>query len=141
MRTLRAGENLWRRLDERFGQAGRISDDVQSFGADHAQKVPPDLSAGPIVPQDGEEGKPIGRMRKRSRWVEQGGRRRSQRGDHWPEDRADPSGLAAGRAFLTLRAQLAGATIPDASGIQDPKGAIALWSAFLRVQRVMGGAE
>jgi hypothetical protein len=45
-----AGENLWRRLDERFRQAGRISDDVQGFGADHAQKGSPDVSAGPIVP-------------------------------------------------------------------------------------------
>src|SRR5260370_20070342 len=49
MRTLRAGENLWRGLAERFGQAGRISDDIQGFGADHAQKDPPDVSAGPIA--------------------------------------------------------------------------------------------
>ena len=36
---------------------------------------------------------------------------------------------------------MTGATIPDASGIHHTRGAIALGSSFLRIERMMGGAE
>ena len=141
MRALRTGENPWSRLAQWFGQAGGLSGDVHAFGTDHAQPVTSDLRAGPIAPQDRGDGKPSGWMRKRGWWAGQRSWSRSLRENHRPEDGTDPPGFAAGRAFLTLRTQLAGTAIAEASGIQDAQGAIALWSAFLRVERVMSGAE
>jgi hypothetical protein len=69
-------------------------------------------------------------------------RRRSIRGGgfEWPQHCAHPSGLDAGTALLTLSPQWTGATMTDASCIQDPNGPISLGSALLWVEGTIRGA-
>ncbi|SRR5579883_1039713 len=69
-------------------------------------------------------------------------RRRSIRGDGFqgPQHGAHAPRLDALAALLTLSAQGTGAAMADASGIQDAKGAIALRSALLWIERTISGA-
>src|SRR5947209_8031437 len=111
------------------------------FGSHDFEPVASELTARPISPQD--------RVRWESRWQLGERRRRSEkwyrgsqlRGSDGPENRTDPPWFAGGKAFLTLGTHRTGATIADASGIQQTVRAIALRSAFLRVTRMIGGAE
>ena len=63
------------------------------------------------------------------------------RGRDGPENGTDPSWFGGGKAFLTLGTQLAAAAIADAGCIQQPVRAIALRAAFLRIERMIGGAK
>lgn len=58
-----------------------------------------------------------------------------------PEHRTHPSRFGGGRAFLTLSTQGAASTMADASGIQQTIRAIARGSAFLWIERTIGGTE
>ncbi len=68
------------------------------------------------------------------RWQKRG------RGRDGPENGTDPSWFGGGKAFLTLGTQGTGAAIAEASRIHETVGPIPLWSAFLRIERVVGGA-
>src|SRR5260221_13036021 len=57
-----------------------------------------------------------------------------------PKQRTHPSWFEAGTAFLTLCPQKTGAAMANASGIQDPKRAIALRSSLLGIQRTVSRA-
>jgi hypothetical protein len=67
-----------------------------------------------------------------------GNRRRSRQRK---ENGTDPSGSKGRTAFLALSTQWASTTITDAGRIQHPIGAIALRSAFLGKETVIGGTK
>ena len=111
------------------------------FGSHHLHPSPSELTPGPIPPKDRRT-----RGRFRHRWSRVGcclNRRRGTRlrGGDRPENRTDPSGFGGGKAFLTLGSQATAAAIADASGIQQTVRAITLGSAFLWVERMIGGTE
>lgn len=62
-------------------------------------------------------------------------------GRDWPENRTDPTRFGGETAFLTVGPEETGATISDASSIQQTVRAIPLWPSFWRVKGVIGGAE
>lgn len=104
------------------------------FGSHHTQPVPPDVTTGPIAPQH---------------WRKCGWFRRCENrcipshlvGRDRPENGTDSPGFDREKIFLTLRPQKAVATITNASGIQHAQRPIALRSAFLWVERMIGRAE
>jgi hypothetical protein len=103
------------------------------FAADDLEPCASDATARPVFPHQRSKRKCL-----------RGGvdRRRSIREDgfEWPEHGAHPPRLDALPAHLTLSSQGTGATMADASSIQDPKGAIALGSALLWIEGTISGA-
>ncbi len=122
-----------------LGWRGRHHDD--GFAAEHVEPMATDLTTWPILPKDRsmrEDWYWFRKRRRRSHGRYRGkGLVRREREDH----RTDASWFAAGRAFLTLSAQLASAAIADAGRIQQTIRAMALRSAFLRIERMMGGTK
>jgi hypothetical protein len=106
---------------------------LNRFAADDLEPCSSDVTARPIFPHHRSKRKCL-----RGAF----GRRRSIReeGLEWPQHGAHPSRLDAGTTLLTLSPQRTGATMADASCIQDPKGAIALGSALLWVEGMISGA-
>jgi len=97
------------------------------FAADDLEPCSSQATARPVFPQHRSK-------RKGGRGAFERGRSIRGEGFEWPQHGADPSRLDAGTTLLTLSPQGAGATMADASGIQDPYGAISLGSALLWVE-------
>ena len=107
---------------------------VDGLGAYHFQPVAPDVAAWPIAPHHrGTRGW--------LRWSEHGCRGEHLVGREGPENGTDPPGFDGEKVFLTLCSHKAVATITNASSIHHTQRAIALRSAFLWGERMMGGAE
>src|SRR5947199_6291846 len=104
------------------------------FGAHHFQPGAPDVATWPVSPKH---------------WATSGGGRSCENrcrgknlsGRDRPEHCADPSWLFRVHALQARGAEVTRAAIPDASGIQQTIGAIALGSSFLGIERMMGGTE
>jgi hypothetical protein len=135
MGTLRASHHGIAILSHRLGRVRKIAGKRHRFPADHMQPLPSEAAARPIFPQHGRMGngsrEVLGGRRQRS-WGSRQGIRRS-----WPENGADASWFLGGRAFLTLVPQRTGTTKANAPSIQDAQRAIALRSAFLRIERTL----
>ena len=104
------------------------------LGAHHFQPGAPDVATWPVSPKHWAT--TGGR-----RWCENRCRGKNLGGRDRPEHGADPSWLFRVPVFQARGAEVTGAAIPDASGIHHTRGAIALGSSFLRIERMMGGAE
>ena len=107
---------------------------VDGFGAYHVEPVTPDVAAWPIAPQHRGT---CGWLR----WFEHGCRGEDLVGRQRPENGTDPPGFDREKGFLTLYSHKAIAAVTNASSIHHPERAIALRSAFLWVERMIGGAE
>ena len=141
MSALGSGENGW--LGDHRVICGRRCSPGQgnSLGPHQSDPTPSELTTWPILPKhwttrDGFR-RLWGSFRQRGNGC--GGTRLKRGG--WPENGTDPTWFRAGTAFLTGRAYGAGPAIPDAGRIQHPVRAIALRSAFLRIQRMIGRTE
>src|SRR6266567_9647061 len=104
------------------------------FGAHHFQPGAPDLATWPVSPKHWA-------TKGGCRWCENRCRGKDLVGRDRPEHCADTSWLFRVPAFQAGGAELTGATITDASCIQQTIGAIALRSSFLRIERMIGGTE
>src|SRR5437016_544888 len=100
-----------------------------------------DLTTWPILPKDRSMRQDWYWLRKRLRRSNRRCRGNSLVRREREDDRTDSSWFAAGRAFLTLSAQLASAAIADAGRIQQTIRAIALAPAFLRIERMISGTK
>src|SRR6266699_2664166 len=111
------------------------------FAPEHLEPVAADVTTGPVSPKDRGVRECFsgfrGRRRRGDGRCRGNGFVRREREDH----RTDASRFAGGRAFLTLSTQLASAAIADAGRIQQTIRAIELRSAFLRIERMIGGTE
>src|SRR5881227_409948 len=92
------------------------------FGAHHFQPGAPDVATWPVSPKHWATSGG-------GRWCENRCRGKDLGGRGRPEHGADPSWLFRVHAFQAGGAEVTGATIPDASGIQHTIGAIALRSS------------
>lgn len=121
--------------------------DQHGLGPQELHPLAPDLAALPISPPHG-----LSRNRRRVGWcittcgirdfcigdrcLAGGLRGSSRRGRAWPEHGTHPSRLDGGARFLTAFAQRARTAMAYAGRIQHTQRAVALWSAFLHVQRM-----
>ena len=111
------------------------------FAPDHREPVAAELTAWPVPPKDRSMRECVYGFGERRRCGDGGCRGNGLVRREGPEHSTDPSWFAGGRAFLTLSTQLALAAITDAGCIQQTIRAIALRSAFLRIERMIGGTE
>lgn len=124
--------NRWRR-----GWWRRVSHaDIHSLVRKPLDHLLSMQATGPVFPED--------RMRKRSRrrnpWWRWGGIRGRRRGRERPIHRTDSSRFEGRHRFLALRTQRAAATMAQAGGIQDTQRAIALRTALLWIEGMIGRA-
>jgi len=141
MSALGSGENGWTSGHRVIWRRRCSPGQGNGLGPHQSDPTPSELTTWPILPKQWETRDEIRRLWGRLRQRENGcGENRLKRGG-WPENGADPTWFRGVNAFLTRRPYGAGPAIPDASRIQHPVRAIALWSAFLWIQRMIGRTE
>ena len=141
MSALGSGENGWmgghRVICRRRCSPGQGN----GLGPHQSDPTPSELTTWPILPKHWETRDEFrrlwGRLRQRGNGC---GENRLKRGG-WPENGADPTWFGGVNAYFPRRPYGAGPAIPDASRIQHPVRAIALWSAFLWIQRMISRTE
>jgi hypothetical protein len=132
MRALCSGQDVLSEKGDRRWRQGGTAGQANRFAADHLEPFPPDATAWPVPPHHGSKRERFGCIFTSGRGIREG---RFQR----PKHRTHPPRLDRGAAFLTLRPQGTAATMADASGIQNPHGAITIRTPFLGIQRAIGG--
>src|ERR1700690_2721829 len=120
MGTLGAGKRGSKRRFRRERQRTK----ADGLRPEQGQPVPAKAGAGPIAPQKGESSRG-GRRFKRQRRL----------GSEGPEDGADAAGFAGVCTIaLALGAEVTGATVGDAGGIQHAQTAVAFRAPFLTIE-------
>lgn len=115
----------------RIGSSGAFHPD--GLAPNHFEPGAPDTTAGPVFPQDGSQRQLLRCWSLRRRGIRASSALR-------PQHRTHSARFARGAALLTLCPQRTGAAMADACGIQDPQGAIALLTSFLRIEGMVGRA-
>ena len=106
---------------------------ANSFAANDLEPSSSKMATRPVFPEHWSKRECLRRLWPRRRGIRVDGM-------EGPKDRTHPRRFDAGPAFLTLSSQGTGATMADASGIQDPKRAIALRSVLLWVEGMISRA-
>lgn len=117
-----------RRLDCWFGMPGRLHPHIYALAAEQLDTLPSMGSAPPISPEKGLAGRK--RLHPRGQCRSSTERR---------QDSTHPARLFGGRPMpLTLLTQWTGTAMANAGCIHHTQGPIALWAAFLGVERMVG---
>jgi hypothetical protein len=141
MRPLCPGEHVLPGHRRLFSRGRGCRRQLHRFGPHDFEPGAPNLTAWPISPKDRGTREELWQLGESIFGLKNGCRGNRVMRREGPENGTDPSGFGGGKAFLTLGTQGTGATIADASRIQQTVRTIALRSAFLRRERVVGGTK
>ena len=138
MRPLCSADHMLPAHRRLFSRGHGCHRQLHRFGPHDFEPGAPNVTAGPISPKDRGTWQETWELGESVFRLEKGCRGNHLIGRDGPENGTDPSWFGGGRAFLTLGTQRTCATITDASRIQQTVRTIALRSAFLRIERMVG---